>query len=449
MNEKESWGSSIGFLLSSIGYAVGLGAIWRFPYMIGTSGGGIFLLLCAVLSIIIAVPLLLCELTLGRSTGSTAVVGMRQLAGRGSPWVMFGWLGVTAAFIMISYYVTIVGDVLFYVFKGLSTDITAYSMDELVGIYGQLQSSAATKLFWTALALTLSAAILWRGVQKGIEAASKVLLPMLFVFLFAMAVRGCSMPGAGAGIKWLFTADFSKLTAGTFMSALSQVFFLAGVALSTAFAFGSYLDRDKSDIPFSTVVIVLSNFVVAILAGLAIFPALFSYGMDPKAGAGLVFMTMPVVFSDMAGGRWWMSLFFFLVLIAGMTSILGLFEGVNSTLAEAMGVSKKKMLLILTPLLALCSLPAILAGTVLKDVTIFGMDCFTFMDFLAVGLLVPIGALVLDIYSAYKYPFSRLAAEGSQGAKHFRIPLWLSPWLKFGVPAVTIAVLIAGVMSYL
>ncbi len=449
MKQKESWGSAMGFILSSIGYAVGLGAIWRFPYVIGTSGGGMFLIVCAVLSIVVAVPLLLCELTLGRTTGETAIVGMRQLAGKGSPWVMFGWTGVAAAFVMISYYVTVVGDVLYYVYKGITSDITALPQAELSGLYDTLQASAPSKLFWTVLILIASAAILWQGVQKGIEAASKVLLPLLFVFLFVLAFRGCTMEGASVGITWLFTPDFTKLNMTTIMSALSQVFFLAGVALSSAFAFGSYLDREKSDIPFSTIVIVLSNFAVAILAGLAIFPALFSYGMEPNAGAGLVFMAMPVVFGDMAGGRIWMTVFFFLVLIAGMTSILGLFEGLSATLADAFGKSKKQMLLILTPLIAISSLPAILASTLLKDVTILGMDTFTFMDFLSVGLLVPVGALILNIYAAHKYPFEKLAEEGSVGAKHFNIPLWLAPILKYVIPVITAVVLVAGVVSYI
>ncbi len=447
--KKESWGSTFGFIMTSIGYAVGLGAIWKFPYMIGMNGGGIFLLLCIILAILVAVPLAWGELTLGRYTQCSALVGMRRLEGKGNFWQAIGWLGFATAFTLTAYYITIVGDVLFYIFTFISGGLEGLSVDEMASFYTQLNQDIATKLFWTALTLVLMTLIISRGVQGGLEAANKILIPCLFIFLFILGIRGLTLPGGIDGLVWMFQPDFSKLTPSVLYAALNQVFFLAGVGFATMFSFGAYLDPKQSDIPFNGSIIILSNMLVAILAGIAIFPALFSYGMEITSGSGLTFQTLPYVFNEMPMGRLWGGLFFILLFCAGFSTILGLTEGMVSTLSDAFRLDRKKMTFIIVIFLFVCSIPSILSTNVWAHIRPLNMDLFTFMDFLAVGLFCPLGCILIALYVAYRFPFSKLVAESSIGAKYFTIPSWMKLWYLAAIPLITLFVLVVGILSYL
>lgn len=451
VEEKQSWGSAFGFIMTSIGFAVGLGAIWKFPYMIGMNGGGVFLLFCIIFMILVCIPMAWAELTLGRYTQKTAIVGMRDLAGEGSPWQLLGWFGFIAGYIMVTYYVTIVSDVLFYVFKFASGGLVGMSVEEMAAYYNNdVNGNPALKVGMTALMFVLTAAVLWFGVQKGLEAANKVLIPMLFFFLIILAIRGLMLPGGMDGVNWMFTPDFSLISGDFFLAVLNQCFFLAGIGLASLFSFGSYLDPEESDIPFNGAVIIMSNMVIAILAGLAIFPALFSYDMEVSAGSGLVFMTLPYVFNDMAMGTLWGTLFFLLLFAAGWSSILGLFEGSVSVIADVIKWNRRKTLVLLFVISFILSLPAALAYTpALADFTILGMDCLTFMDFLAICIFCPLSGILMCIYVTFKWPFSQLITQSSIGAKYFHIPRTLKYWLGIGLPIICGIVIITGVISYL
>ena len=447
--KKESWGSTFGFIMTSIGYAVGLGAIWKFPYMIGMNGGGIFLLLCIVLAVLVAIPLAWGELTLGRYTQCSALVGMRKLEGGNNFWQAIGWLGFATAFTLTSYYITIVGDVLFYIFKFISGSLEGLSVSEMADYYNHLNQDLSAKITWTIIIVVLLTLVITRGVQKGLEAANKILIPCLFIFLFLLGARGLFLPGGIDGLVWMFQPDFSKLTPSVLYAALNQVFFLAGVGFATMFSFGAYLDSEQSDIPFNGAIIILSNMLVAVLAGIAIFPALFSYDMEITSGSGLTFQTLPYVFHQMPMGGLWGSLFFILLFCAGFSTILGLTEGMVSTLSDAFQIGRKKMTLILAAFLFVFSIPAILAPNVWSHIRPLNMDLFTFMDFLAVGLFCPLGCILIALYVAYRFPFSKLVMESAVGAKYFTIPGWMKGWYMFAIPLITLFVLIVGILSYL
>lgn len=445
--KKEGWSGAFGFIITSIGYAVGVGAIWKFPYMIGMNGGGVFLLICFILMLVIAIPLCWAELTLGRYTKMSAILGMRSLTAKGSPWVLVGWLGLATCSIMISYYITIVSDVMFYIFRFASRGLKGMSIAEISAYYTNLQVNMPYKFITVIMLYVLTVIVIMEGVQKGLERVNKVLIPGLFLFLVVLAIRGLMLPGGIEGIKWMFTPDFSKLTGSVIMAGLNQCFFLAGVAMASLFSFGSYLDRENSDIPFSGIVIIMSNLVVAILAGMAIFTSLFSYGMDITSGSGLVFQTLPYVFYDMSGGVLWGTLFFLLLFAAGWSSVLGLYEGASSVIADTFSLSRKKSLLILTVILFILSLPTILSTTVWASIRPLGMDLFTFMDFLAMLVTLPIGAVIMSLFVGTKF-WDRFMEHSAVGAKFFRLPRILKAWYLVILPVVTIIVMVVGIRGY-
>ena len=445
--EKQQWGSAFGFIVTSVGYAVGLGAIWKFPYMIGQNGGGVFLLMCIIFAIIIAIPLCWAELSLGRYTQKSAIAGMRELGGKGSIWVAVGWFGAATVTIMISYYITIVSDVMFYIFKFLSGGLKGMSVDEISSYYDGLQVDMGFKWITVLILYALTVIVIMGGVQKGLERANKILIPGLFIFLCILAVRGLMLPGGVEGVKWMFTPDFSKLTPQVMMAGLNQCFFLAGVGMASLFSFGSYLDRENSDIPFSGTVIILSNMVVAMLAGTAIFTSLFSYSMDITSGSGLTFKTMPYVFDQMAGGTIWGTLFFLLLFAAGWSSVLGLYEGCASVIGEAFGWGRKKALLIMTIIMILLTALTVFSTTSLANVTPLGMDLFTFLDFVAMLITLPIGAIILSIFVGTKF-WDKYVEHAAVGAKYFGIPKFLKFWYIIVLPIVTAAVVVVGIAGY-
>ncbi|MDO4481498.1 MAG: sodium-dependent transporter [Bacillota bacterium] len=445
--EKQQWGSAFGFIITSIGYAVGLGAIWKFPYMIGQNGGGIFLLICIIFAVIIAIPLCWAELTIGRYTQKSYITAMRELNGKNSPWVAAGWFGAATCTIMISYYITIVSDVMFYIFKFASGGLRGMSMDQVSAYYSGLQVNMGFKWISVLILYALTVGVILGGVQKGLERANKILIPALFIFLIVLAVRGLMLPGGIDGVIWMFTPDFSVIDSHVIMSALNQCFFLAGVGMASLVSFGSYLDREDSDIPFSGSVIILSNLVVAMLAGVAIFTALFSYNMDITSGSGLTFMTLPYVFNDMPGGAVWGTLFFILLFAAGWSSVLGLYEGSVSIVSEAVGWSRKKGTVIMTVILIILTAPTIYSTTIWADIKPLGMDLFTFMDFVAMLITLPVGAIITSVFVATKF-WDRFMEHSQIGAKYFKVPSFLKPWYLAALPAVTALVVVVGIAGY-
>ena len=444
--EQQEWGSAFGFIVSTVGYAVGLGAIWKFPYMIGSNGGGVFLLVCVLFIVILAIPLCWAELTMGRYSKVSAIAGMRKLEGGSSPWVAIGWFSLATVFILISYYITIVSDVMFYIFKFISGGLRGMSMDQIAGYYSGLQVDMPYKFITVLIMYAISIVILIGGVQKGLERANKILIPGLFIFLVILSIRNLMLPDAMEGVKWMWTPDFSKLTPSVIMAALNQCIFFSGVGMATLFSFGSYLNED-ADIPFYGLVCMLSNVVVGILAGTAIFTALFSYGMDVAAGSGLVFQTMPYVFNEMAGGVIWGGLFFILLFAAGLSTIIGLYEGAASVLGDAVGWDRKKSIFISFIILFILGIPTILSTTAWANITPLGMDLFTFMDFVAMLITCPIAMILISIYAGTKF-WDRFMEQSAIGAKYFKVPSILKFWYVIVMPIIIALVVILGIKSY-
>lgn len=444
--ERENWGSRLGFIVSTLGFAIGLGAIWRFPYMVGSYGGGAFLLVYLILTFIIGLPLFISEVSFGRKSKKSPILGMRALTQKkGSIWNLIGWLGLITAVVIAAYYAVIIGWVLAYIVKLFSGTFTGVSAAGTSAIFGKFVADSPQVMLYTLAIWIILYLIISRGVQKGVEKACKILLPLLLLILVVLAVYCVRLPGAGEGIKWFLTPDFSAINASVLSAALSQVFYAAGIGMAAAFAYGSYLD-EKSNLTGDLSVIVLANIVVSLLVGFIIFPALFSYGLEPTAGAGMLFVTMPNVFGEMVMGNIIGGVFFFLVIIAAITSIMGLVEAVGAAFSEHLNMSRKKGVLLCTVVMALLSVPVILSFGPWADITLFGKGFFDLFDYVTAFITMPLGALLISLYVAFVWKFSNFKDYINIGAKTFLIHDWMKPLVVVVVPAAVLIVFIGGLI---
>ena len=446
-NKSSQFASVFGFLMTAIGFAVGLGAIWRFPYMIGANGGGAFLVVMILMSLVIAIPLDLCELTLGRAIKKTPIVGMQALAGKKTKWAVIGWVGAAAAILLMSYYGMITGTVLHYVFLTASDSFQGLKSADMARIYNALMENTWLVLVYNAVLLGACATIISKGVSGGLEKFSKVALPLLFVCMVVLAVKSLTLPAAGKAVKWFLTPDVSKITPALLLDCLSQTLFLGGIGLASLFCFGSYLSKDV-DLVRSSAVIVLSNMVIAVLAGLIIFPAVFSFGLDPSSGSSLVFQTMPLLFDNMSGGRFFGTLFFLCLLVAAFSTCLGLIEGATATFSDALGISRPKMAWIVCAITFVLGLIPVLCYTpVLASVKIFGKDPYTMLDFVTTYLLIPIGGFMTTVYCCWFWGYKKFTDNANEGAKAVTLGDGMKWLFLYICPVIIVIVLVMGIKA--
>lgn len=443
---RESWGSRFGFIMSTIGFAIGLGAVWRFPYMVGVNGGGAFLLVYVLISIVIGIPLFIAEMGLGRKTHLNPVEGMRKLTKKGSLWVGIGWIGVIASLLIMSYYIVVIGWMLAYLLKMATGAFAGSSIDEVSNVYTSFISNPMQGVIFTLLIVIILGVIVTRGLKDGIENCCKYLMPALFVILIILAIRSIMLPGAIEGIKWYITPDFSKITPQVVLAALGQAFFAIGIGVAAAFVYGSYLDDKKSNIPGDATIIVLSNTMIAIVAGFIIFPAIFSFGMSPAAGPGLTFVTMPNLFSQMSGGVIFGTAFFFLVIIAGITSGIGYLEAIVCTISEVFKLERKKAVWSTLLVIFTLSIPCILANGPWSEITILGRNFFDLADFISGNVLMPLGALMISLYTAYKWKYENYMDEVNIGAGKVRVYKFMKPIVIYLIPIAVLIIMVIGLI---
>lgn len=433
--------------MTAITYAVGLGAIWRFPYLIGTNGGGAFLLVMCVMGFFIGIPIILCELALGRMLKTTPIAGMRAKEGKGSFWNLLGWLGIAGSILLMSYYTMITGNVAHYLVLTVTDAFRGLTGAQMEPFYNSIMSNTPLLLFYNAVLLGVGGVVISKDVSKGLEKFSKYALPVLFVCLIACMINSLTLPEAGAAIKWFLTPDFSKITPSLLIDCLSQTLFLGGLGMSSVLVFGSYLPDDHN-LTRSGGVMILSNIVVAIIAGLTIFPAVFSYGVDPSAGSSLVFQSMPMIFTHMPGGTIFGACFFLTLLVAAYCTCLGLIEGATATLADTFEMKKSKMVWIVVSIIfAIGLIPVFVFTPVLGGVTLFGKDLYTLLDFITCSLVIPIGCFITTIYCGWKLGFAAFAREANKGSKSFKLQGAWGLIFKYICPIVTVVVLFLGIKA--
>lgn len=443
--QRENWGSRFGFIMTAAGFSIGLGNIWRFPYLTGTNGGGAFVFVYLLVIFFIGIPLFTMEMGLGRKTQLNAVEGMRKLTKKGSPWVAFAWLGVFAAFLIMAYYMQILGWVLYYLFSMVTGQLAGLTSDGYSAFFSNFMGNTGQLALFTLISCVLVAFVSAKGLEKGIEKACKIMMPALFAMLIILMIRSMTLPGAMEGLKWYLSVDFSKITGQTVLTALGQSFFSIGIASGGAFIYGSYLQKD-SNIPTDGAIIVAFDTLAALIAGLVIFPAIFALGLQPDAGTSLLFVTMSNLFDKLPLGGLFGSMFFLLVYFAAFSSALGYLEPIVMTGTELFKVDRKKMVWGSLAAIFIVGIPAILANGPWSGVLIGGRNFFDFYDYLSGNIIMPVGALILAFYTVFVWKFNKYQEEVNVGASGLKVFGYWKPLVNILIPIALVTIFVRGLI---
>lgn len=447
----EQWSSRTGFLLAAVGFAVGMGNIWRFPYVLGENGGSAFLFIYLACALGIGLPLLITEFTIGRRGRASASGSIRAVAaecGKSGTWGWVGTLGIFCAFVILSYYTVISGWTLDYFVKAASGSMDNISAAESDAMFSGLMGDPVRLLIWNTVVHLLVIVVIRQGVQAGIERAAKILMPALFITLIVMVIYGSIAGDMAAALKFLLEPDFSKVTFRTVMVAIGQAFFSIGIGMGSLIVFGAYMPKDFS-IPRSATTVILIDTGVALLAGLAIFPLVFQFNLDPEGGAGLIFETLPLAFGQMPGGRLFGAIFFVLLISAALSSCIGLAEGVVNWVDEHWGIPRQRGILLTAGAAWLLGILSIMS---LGDWSNFhpldfipayeGMGIFSALDYLAANNLLLVGGLLLSVFFGWLVPKAlKLDEMGVKDGLFFAFWRFM---IRFIIPPVLVVVLVRG-----
>lgn len=440
---REQWGSRTGFILATIGAAVGLGNIWRFAYVAGENGGAVFFFIYLVFVLLIGLPLVVAELALGRRGGGDAVAAF-ELAGRDSLWRRAGWVGVIAAVLILSFYSVIAGWALKYFAGAMTGALWQTAADGFGAYFDGFVSGTGEPLLWQAIMLSAAAIVVAGGVNRGIERINLWLMPVLALIVILLAAFALTLPGASRGVSFLFAPDWTALTRpAVYLNALGQAFFSLGVGMAVFITYGSYLSRETR-IPGAAATIVIGDTVFAIVAGLAIFPAVFALGGDPAAGPRLAFITFPQVLLQMPIGTWIGTIFFLLLAAAALTSIIALLEVPVAVAADRFGLSRVWATVVITVGVFILGIPSALSYGVLVDWTFDGRPVLDAIDHAVSNFVLPLCGLAIAGFVGWRLvPASVMEAANLETSVVGWVWLWL---LRIGVPA-TIAVILMRSLS--
>ncbi len=413
---RDNFGSRLGVILATAGSAVGLGNVWRFPYMAGENGGAVFIIIYIVCVLLLGLPCMVSEFIIGRHAGANTMRAYGEIGGRG--WRLVGMLGVLTAFLITGYYAVVSGWCLEYIWASLTGRVLG-SPDYVQQYFSDFSTDVWRPVLWTVLFFAATHFVITRGVQRGIERASKLLMPTLFVLLLVLVVASCMLPGAVSGIAFLFQPDFSKVTKEVFLSALGQSFYSMSIAMGCLCTFASYFSRD-TDLGRSAIQIALIDTGVAILSGLMIFPAAFSVGVSPDSGPSLVFITLPSVFtqafSSMPLLGWVMPLMFYALLsLAALTSLISLHEVSTAFFSEELHITRRRAAVIVSVSCCVIGVFCSLSLGAVDGLTLFGMPLFDVFDFVTGQVFLPIGGFLTCVFLGWFAPHSVVRGEFMQG----------------------------------
>ncbi|MDV7339200.1 sodium-dependent transporter [Terasakiella sp. A23] len=440
MQSREQWGSRLGFVLAAAGSAVGLGNIWKFPYMTGQNGGGAFLIIYLVLVFTIGISVMLAEFAIGRAAQRNPVGAFAIL--KGKMWPLVGAMGVLAGFIILSFYSVVAGWTLAYIGEMAQGNL-AGDAAELGKTFGAFISDPVDPILYHALFMILTVAVVLGGVSGGIERACKILMPMLFVLLIVLIGRAVTLPGAEKGLEFFLSPDFSKVTADTFNGALSQAFFSLSIGMGAMITYGSYLSK-KENIAKSALWVSTLDSSVAVLAGLLILPAVFAFGFDPAAGPALTFITLPAVFAQMPGGEFFGILFFLLLSVAALTSAVSLLQPIVAYFVDEKGWNFKATAVVFGLIIFALGVPSSLAQGIWSDFHIFGKDFLTFMDYITANIMLPVGGILISVFVGWSVAGKMQDEVTNEGEKTFP---FMGVWLficRFVAPVAIGWILISG-----
>lgn len=422
---REQWTSKLGFILSAAGSAIGLGALWKMPYVTANAGGGAFFLIFAIFTIFIGLPVLLGEFVIGRRTQSGTILAYQKLAPN-TKWSWTGRIGVVTCFFILAFYCVVGGWALLYIWKAVTGALSGLSVDGLAALFGETSNDPLQVIMATIIFIAINWFVLSNGITAGIERANRWMMPALFLFLLILIVYSLTLPNAMDGVVYFLEPKFADLSADAILQALGQSFFSLAVGVGGMITYASYLKRDVF-LPSSALTIALMNLLISLFAGLAIFPAAFSFGIEPQAGPGLLFVVLPAIFNQVPFGIVFLLLFLVLFLFAALTSSFSLFEVPVTAFVENRPELRKRVLFIVVIIVTAMAVPTSLSTGVLADVTLFGKDLFGIADYVASNILLPIGAFLIAIFVGFRMPRQVLWDEiTSDGAFGFRL---FAAWL--------------------
>ena len=444
---REQWNSKLGFILAAAGSAIGLGNIWKFPYIAGENGGAAFIFIYLICIAIIGMPVLIGEVLLGRTTQRNPVGAFKKLSDS-KFWASIGGIGVIAGFVILSFYGVVAGWSFGYIFEAINGSFYDFNQIESAGNhFAQLTSNVAWIVGFLALFIATTMFIVYAGVQKGIERGSKIMMPLLFVILIVLMIKGLTLPDAEKGIAFLLEPHWESVTGETILIALGHAFFTLSLGMGAMMTYGSYMTK-KDSIPAASLQIIFLDTIIALIAGIAIFTAVFSTGQDPAGGPGLIFQTLPIVFTKMTGGYIFSILFFLLLSIAALTSAISLLEVVVAYFVDEKGWKRHNAVLTFGTVTFLVGIPSALSFNVMSETTIFGLNFFDLADYLASKILLPVGGLFISIFIAWVWGFDKALIELKKGSeKLFDNSPWLiSSWkvfIKYFAPVLIFLVLLS------
>lgn len=416
----ESWSSRLAFLMAAIGAAVGLGNIWKFPYTLGSSGGSAFVLVYVIAILVVATPIMIAEMVMGRRGRMSAPNTLRKLArdaGASPGWQWLGWMGLIAVFLVLSFFSVVAGWSLAYVVKLASGEFSGASAGDAGRIFGEFLQRPGQMIAWHGLFMAVTVYIVAAGINSGIEKAVNVLMPGLFIMLTGLVVYALFTPGAGMALEFLFVPDFSKLTGDVLLAAIGQAFFSVNVGIGAVLTYSAYLP-EKVDIPRSAAIIAVGDTAVALLAGLVIFPIVFSNGLDPGAGPGLIFVTLSAAFATMPGGSIVGAIFFIFVFVAALTSSIAMMEMMVSRAEERPRATRRGMAYVIGASVFLFGLLTVFSQNIWADVRVpsgvpgvAGLGIFEVLDFIVTKLMLPIGGMLYAVFAGWVLSSEEVASE--------------------------------------
>ncbi|MFJ7366403.1 sodium-dependent transporter [Peribacillus frigoritolerans] len=439
MSKQDQWTSKLGFILAAAGSAIGLGAIWKLPYMTGENGGGVFFLLFIIFTLLIGAPILIAEFTIGRNAQKDAISAYKNIA-PGKPWALIGYGGVVASIILLSFFSVVGGWIISYLARSFTGSLSNLTQEEYGNFFNTIISNPYETVIAQLLFMVFTIWVVQGGVSKGIEKANKYMMPSLFILFIILLIRSLTLDGAMEGVEFFLKPDFSALTGETILLALGQSFFALSVGVSVMVTYASYLSK-KEDITKSAFSVVGLNIFISLLAGLVIFPAVFALGFSPSSGPGLVFVVLPAVFNEMALGGIFMFIFFILLLFATLTTAFSILEIVVAAMIKGDAAKRKKASWIAGITVFLIGIPSALSFGVLSDVKIFNLSIFDFADYLTSNIALPVGALFISLFIGYQMKRLEVQKEFESGADPGRslFKLWYF-LIRYIVPIMIILV---------
>nr|WP_326165588.1 sodium-dependent transporter [uncultured Oscillibacter sp.] len=449
--KRERFGSRLGFLLVSAGCAVGIGNVWKFPYITGENGGGVFVLFYLIFLAIMGVPVLTMELAVGRASRKSAVQAYQALERPGTKWYIHGWFCVAGCCLLMMYYTTVSGWMLGYFFKFAGGAFSGLAADAVDGVFFAMLADPLEMTVFMGITVFGGFLICSFGLQKGLERITKVMMLGLLILIAVLAVHSLTLPGGMEGVKFYLQPDLRRASeAGlghVVTAAMNQAFFTLSLGIAAMEVFGSYMTREHTLTSEAVRICILDTFV-ALMAGLIIFPACFAFGVEPDQGPTLIFCVLPRVFLNMSGGRLWGALFFLFMTFASFSTVIAVFENLQASCIDNFGWSRKKAALLNCLFIFVASLPCVLGHNLWKDVSLIGgRDVLDSEDFIVSNLLLPLGSLVYLLFCVSRkgWGYERYLEEANAG-EGLKMPRWLKPYFQFVLPVLILIILIQGLL---